>query len=131
MKEEYHDFKRTVGIIYDLKIIYTRLKENELLDSDTLSSRPRLCTDTSFQNLSRYRNVSANLGRDIYEILNNLEEMLKGSKESESVLPEFKKNSEVMRTFLFGYHFQLKSPNVDSYKDQRKINEPELRSDFN
>ena len=60
LKEENHDFKRIVGI--DLRSTYARLMEDELLDSDTLYSLPRLCTDTSSsRNLSRYRNVSANL----------------------------------------------------------------------
>ena len=78
-KEENHDFNRTVGI--DLKSIYDSLTEHESLGSDTLSSPPRLCTDTSSsQNASSYRNVSANLDGDNYEILNILEEMLEGSK---------------------------------------------------
>ena len=60
LKEENHDFKRIVGI--DLRSTYARLMEDELLDSDTLYSLPRLCTDTSSsRNLSRYRDVSANL----------------------------------------------------------------------
>ena len=91
-KEENHDFKRTVGI--DLESIYARLKEDELLGSDKLSSPPRLCTDTSSsQNSSRYRNVSSDLDGEDYEILDILKEMLEGSKESESVIPESKKNS--------------------------------------
>ena len=57
--QENQDFDKTVGI--DLECMYTRLREDELLGSDTLSSRPRLCTDTSSQNSSRYRNVSSDL----------------------------------------------------------------------
>ena len=45
LKEENHDFNRTVGI--NLESIYARLREDELLGSDTLFSPPRLCTDTS------------------------------------------------------------------------------------
>ena len=79
-----HIFNKTVG--KDLESIYAR--EDELLGSDTLSSPPRLCTDTSSsQNSSRYRNVSSKLAGDDYEILNILKEMLQGSKESESVIP--------------------------------------------
>lgn len=101
MKEENHDFKRTAGI--NLQSIYARLTENELLDSDTLSSPPRLCTNTFFsQILSRYRNVSANLDGDNYEILIILEEMLEDSKESESVRPEFKNTSEFMKDSTSG-----------------------------
>lgn len=60
LNEENHDFKRIVGI--DLRSTYARLMEDELLDSDTLYSLPRLCTDTcASRNLSRYRKVSANL----------------------------------------------------------------------
>ena len=66
-----------------------------------------------------------------HEILNNPSEMLECSKVSESVLPEVKNNLEVMQTFLFGDHFQLKSPNVDRYRGQVKINESKLRGDFN
>ena len=57
--------------------------------------------------------------------------MLECSKVSESVLPEVKNNLEVMQAFLFGDHFQLKSPNVDRYRGQVKINESKLRGDFN
>ena len=69
------------------------------IHSDTLSSPPRLCTDTSSssQNSSRYRNMSANLYEDEYKILNILEEMLEGSNKSENVLPEIKKRSEVLK----------------------------------
>ena len=41
LKEENHDFNRTIGI--NLESIYARLREDELLGSDTLSSPPRLC----------------------------------------------------------------------------------------
>ena len=57
--------------------------------------------------------------------------MLECSKVSESVLPEVKNNLEVMQAFLFGDQFQLKSPNVDRYRGQVKINESKLRGDFN
>ena len=101
MKEENHDFNRTVGI--NLESIYARLREDELLGSDTLSSPPRLCTDTSSsQNSSRYRNVSSDLDGEDYEILNILKEMLDGAKKSESVIPEFKKRSEVMKDSTSG-----------------------------
>ena len=153
LKEENHDFNRTVGI--DLESIYARLREDELLGSDTLSSPPRLCTDTSSsQNSSRYRNVSSQLDGDDYEILNILKEMLQGSKDSESVIPEFKKRSEVMKdstsglttveNTLCGYFcsetiFNLShgmltdtetkvlEKGLDFAPIQRKINEPELR----
>lgn len=60
LKEKNHDFKRIVGI--DLRSTYARLMKDELLESDTLYSLPRLCTDTcASRNLSRYRKVSANL----------------------------------------------------------------------
>ena len=134
LKEENHDFNRTGGI--DLESIYVRLREDELFSSDTLSSLPRLSTDTSSQNSSWYRNVSSDLDG---EILNILKEMLEGSKESESLIPESKKKSEVMKDstsdvptlcnasacvlllfflkidyvdILFGDHFQFKSPSV-------------------
>ena len=78
-----------VGI--DLGRIYASLTEDELLGSDISSCTPRTYTDTSFsssQNSSRYRNLD---GED-HEIFKNvLKEMLEGSKESESVIPEFKK----------------------------------------
>ena len=81
----YLDFNRTVGI--DFGSIYTRLREDELLGSDTSSSPPRICTDTSSsQNSSRYRNVSSDLDGEDHEILNILKEMLEGSKEFESVI---------------------------------------------
>ena len=127
-KEKNHGFKRTVGI--DLESIYARLKEDELLGSDKLSSPPRLCTDTSSsQNSSRYRNMSSDLDGEDCEILDILKEMLEGSKESESVIPESKKKSEVTKDsasglttvenrFLFGDHFQLKSPSVNRCRDK-------------
>ena len=76
-----------VGI--DLGRICASLTEDELLGSDTSSCTPRTYTDTSSsQNSSRYRNLD---GED-HEIFKNvLKEMLEGSKESESVIPEFKK----------------------------------------
>ena len=156
-KEENHDFKRTVGI--DLESIYARLKEDELLGSDKLSSPPRLCTDTSSsQNSSRYRKVSSDLDGEDYEILDILKEMLEGSKESESVIPESKKNSEVTKDStsglttvenrLCGYfcsetifnlshrvltdaEIKVLGKGLDFAPIQRKINEPELRRDFN
>ena len=45
--------------------------------------------------------MSADLHGDDYEILNILEEMLESSKVSESVIPEFKKRSEVMKVSIF------------------------------
>ena len=61
-----------------------------MLGSDTLSSPPRLCTDTtSSQNSSRYRNVSSDLDGQDYEIINILKEMLHDTKESESIISEF------------------------------------------
>ena len=45
LKEENHNLNRTVGM--NLESICARLREDELLDSDTLSSPPRLCTDSS------------------------------------------------------------------------------------
>ena len=78
-----------VGI--DLGRIYASLTEDELLGSDISSCTPRTYTDTSSsssQNSSRHRNLD---GED-HEIFKNvLKEMLEGSKESESVIPEFKK----------------------------------------
>ena len=69
LKEESYDLNRTVGI--DLKSIFVRLTEDGLLGLDTLSSPPRLCTDTgSSQNSSSYRNASVNFHGDDYEILN-------------------------------------------------------------
>ena len=71
-----------------------------MLGSDTLSSPRRLCTDTSSsQNSSSYRNVSSDLDGEDYEFLNILKEMLEGSKESESVIPDSKKKSEVTKDF--------------------------------
>ena len=59
-EEENHDFHRMGSV--DLGSIYTSLRENELLGSDTSSSPTRICTETfSSQNLSRYRNVSLDL----------------------------------------------------------------------
>ena len=120
-----------------------------MLGSDTLFSPPRLCPDNSPQNLSRYRNVSSDLDGEDYEILNILKEMLEGSKESESFVPEFKKRSEVMKDFKSGLttvenilcgprHKVLTDTEIDvSEKDldfapiQYKISESELRHDFN
>ena len=69
-----------------------------MLGSDTSSSALGICTDTSSsQNSSRYRNVSLDLDTEDHEILNILKEMLEGSKESESVIPEFKKTSEMKK----------------------------------
>ena len=96
LKEKNHDFNRTLDI--NSESLYARHREDELLHSDTLSSPPKLYTDTSSsQNSSRYRNVSSDIDGDDYEILNILKEMLDGAKESESVGPEFKKRSEVMK----------------------------------
>ena len=100
LKKENHDFNRIVGI--DLEGIYARLTEEELLGLDTLSSPSRLCTDTSSQNSSRYRNVSSDLDGEDYQILNILKEMVDGAKESESVIPEFKKRSEFMKDSTSG-----------------------------
>ena len=95
-KEEKH-----VGI--DLESIYARLKEDELLGSDKLSTPPRLCTDTSSsQNSSRYRNLCSELDGEDYEILDILKEMLECSKEYESVIPESKKNSEFTKDSTSG-----------------------------
>lgn len=56
LKEKNHDFNRTVGI--DFESVYAKLKEDELLGSDTLYSPPRLYIDTSSPyNSSRYKNV--------------------------------------------------------------------------
>ena len=86
--------------------IYTGLREDELLGSDTSSSPPRICTDTSSsQNSSRYRKASSDLDGGDHEILNILKkmlEMLEGSKKCESVIPEFKKKSEVKKDSTFG-----------------------------
>ena len=150
-KEENNDFKRTVAI--DLESICARLKEDELLGSDKLSCPHRLYTDTSSQNSSRYRNVSSDLDGEDYEILDILKEMLEGSKESESVIPESKKNSEVTKDStsglttvenrLCGYFcsetifnlchrvLTVLGKGLDFAPIQRKINEPELRRDFN
>ena len=101
LKEENHNFNRTVVI--NLKSIYARLREDELLRPDTLSSPPRLCTDTfSSQNLSRYIDVSSDIDGEDYEILIVLKEVHDGAKESESVIPEFKKISEVMKDSTSG-----------------------------
>ena len=101
LKEENHNFSRTVGI--DLESIYTRLREDGWLGTGTLSSQSRIYTDTSSsQNSSRYRNVSSDFDGDDYEILNILKEMLNGAKKSESVVPEFKKRSEVMKNSTSG-----------------------------
>ena len=82
----------------DLGSIYTRLRGDELLGSETSSSLPRICTDTSSsQNSSRYGNVSSDLDREYNEILNILKEMLEGSKESESVILEFKKSQRLRK----------------------------------
>ena len=58
LEEENHDFHRMSSI--DLGSIYTSLREDELLGSDTSSSPARICTDSSSssQNSSRYRNLS-------------------------------------------------------------------------
>ena len=56
LKKENHNFNRIVGIY--LEGVHARLTEDELLGLDTLSFPPRLCTDTSSQNSSRYRTVS-------------------------------------------------------------------------
>ena len=156
-KEENHDFKRAVGI--DLESIYARLKEDEFLGSDKLSSPSRLCTDiSSSQNSSRYRNVSSDLDGEDCEILDILKEMLEGSKESETIIPESKKNSEVtkdstsglttVKNRLCGYfcsetifnlshrvltdaEIKVLGQGLDFAPIQRKINDPELRRDFN
>ena len=101
MKEENHDFNKTVGI--DLESIYARLREDELSGSDTLSSPPRHCTDiSSYQSSSRYRNMSPDFDGEDYEILNTLKEMLNGINESQSVILNFKKRSEVMKDSTSG-----------------------------
>ena len=46
--------------------------------------------------------MSSDLDGDDYEILNILKEMLNGAKESERVIPEFKKRSEVMKDTVSG-----------------------------
>ena len=101
LKEENHDFHRMGSI--GLGNIYTGLREDELLGSDTSSSPLRICTDTfSSQNSSRYRKASSDLDGVDHEILNILKEMLEGSKKCESVIPEFKKKSEVKKDSTFG-----------------------------
>ena len=130
-----------------------------MLSSDSLSSPTRLSTDTSSSlNSSRYRNVSSDLDREDYEILNTLKEMLDGAKESESIIPEFKKMSEVMKDSTYGLataenrlcgyfcsetifnlshqvltdaKIKVLEGSLDFVPIQRKINEPELRRDFN
>ena len=130
-----------------------------MLSSDSLSSPTRLSTDTSSSlNSSRYRNVSSDLDREDYEILNTLKEMLDGAKESESIIPEFKKMSEVMKDSTYGLttaenrsceyfcsetifnlshqvltdaKIKVLEESLDFVPIQRKINEPELRRDFN
>ena len=130
-----------------------------MLGSDTSSSPPGICTGTSSsQNSSRYRNVSLDLDREDHEILNILKEMLEGSKESESVIPEFKKTSEMKKDStsvlttvenrLCGYlcpetifnlrhrvltNTQIKvlEKGLDFAQIQLKFNETESRRDFN
>ena len=46
--------------------------------------------------------MSSDIDGENNEILNVLKEMLEGSKESESVIPEFKKKSEVKRDSTSG-----------------------------
>ena len=102
--------------------------------------------------------MSSDLDGEDYEILDILKEMLEGSKESESVIPESKKNSEVMKDStsglttvenrLCGYfcsetifnlshrvltdaEIKVLGKGLDFAPIQRKINEPELRRDFN
>ena len=82
--------------------MYASLTEDELLDSNTLSSPPRLETDSSSQNSYRYRNASADLDGDDYEILNILEEILEDSKESKRFFPELKKRSQVRKDSTSG-----------------------------
>ena len=113
-----------------LESIYATLSEDELLGSGTLTSPPRLWTDiSSSQNSFRYRNVPSNLDGDNHEILNILKEMLEDSKESESVILEFEKRSEVMKDstpglltfenrFLFADRFQLKLLSVNRDRDK-------------
>ena len=45
--------------------------------------------------------MSSDLDGEDYEILNILKEMLDGAKESENVIPEFKKRSEVMKDYIW------------------------------
>lgn len=71
-----YDLNRTEG--KDLKSIYVRLTEDQMLGSHRLGP-PRLCIDTS-KKLSRYFNMSANFVENDYEVLNILEETLDGSK---------------------------------------------------
>ena len=138
--------------------MYASLTEDELLDSNTLSSPPRLETDSSSQNSYRYRNASADLDGDDYEILNILEEILEDSKESKRFFPELKKRSQVRKdstsgltTFknrLRGYfcsetishlsHRVLTDSEIKFLEKglgfapiQHKINEAELRCNFN
>ena len=83
--------------------------------------------------------MSSDLDGEDYEILNILKEMLDGAKESESVIPKFKKRSEVMKDStsglttvenrLCGYFC---SETIFSLSHRvLTINEPELRCDFN
>ena len=98
---ENDDSNRTLGI--ELEGISARLREDELLGSNTLSSPPWLCTDnSSAHNSSRYRNVSSDLDGDDYEILNILRKILEGSKEYETVIPDFKKRPEFMKDSASG-----------------------------
>ena len=79
--------------------------------------------------------MSSDLDGEDYEILDILKEMLEGSKESESVIPESKKNSEVTKDSTSGLTtvevenrlcryfcsetiFQLKSPSVNRCRDK-------------
>ena len=102
--------------------------------------------------------MSSDLDGEDYEILDILKEMLEGSNESESVILESKKNLEVTKDStsglttvenrLCGYfcsetifnlshrvltdaEIKVLGKGLDFAPIQRKINEPELRRDFN
>ena len=142
----------------DLERIYTRLAEASSFYEDP-PSPPNLCTDTSVvQNSSSSVNISVGLHEDDNEVLKILNEFLNTSDEA-SVSPNVhrnrldtfihqKKNVTTTDNRLSGYfcsetifnlsnrvltdtEIKVLEKGLDFAPIQKKLNEPELRSDFN
>ena len=142
----------------DLESIYARLAEASSFYEDP-PSPPNLCTDTSVvQNSSSSVNMSVGLDEDDNEVLKILNEFLNTSDEA-SVSPNVhrnrldtfihqKKNVTTTDNRLSGYfcsetifnlsnrvltdtEIKVLEKGLDFAPIQKKLNEPELRSDFN
>ena len=139
-------------------IFENRLRDNSSIPQETLSP-PKICTDTSLSgNTSNVLCTSENLDNQDFEFLNILEDLLKSSDNFEKPVEraEGKTNDSIQNktsiitdeSRLSGYfcsetvfnlsnrvlsdaEIRVLEKGLDYAPIQRKINEPELRHDFN